>query len=129
MEYWMQDDWMQEKLHIPFSETSLREKDTRESLSYNHCSHVFAVKSVTINGLVISSLPRHSAINHLWISSRRPAAIFRAEPRLTSMLSVWNLNTSPRDIFCISQLPPSLTASSIMIIVAVITITACAQLL
>lgn len=97
---------------------------------HDGCSHVFAVKSVTINGLVILSELRHSeAINHLRITVRRPAAIFRKEPRLTSMLWVRNLDSSPRDIFGISELPRSLTATSIMIIIAVITITACAQLL
>lgn len=101
---------------------------TRKSISYDHCTHVFAVKGFTINGLVISSAPRHStAINHPRISSHRPAALLREVPRLTSMLSIWNLNASPRDIFCISQLPRSSTATSIIIIISVTTITACAQ--
>lgn len=125
-EYWRP----KERLHIPFSGTSLGKKGTRESISYDSCSHVFAVKSFTINGLLISSITGHStAINHLRISSRTPAGIFREEPRLTSMLSIWNLNTSPRDISCISQLACPLNVTSIMIIIAVITITACAQLL
>lgn len=127
MKYW---NSRERRLHIPFSKTSSGKKGIGKSISYGHCSHVFAVKSFTINGLAISSVLRHStAINHLQISSRRPAALFREELRLTSMLSGWNLHTSPRDIFCISQLPRSLTATSIIIIIAVITITACAQLL
>lgn len=96
---------------------------------HDRCSHV-AVKSVVINGLVILSELSHSAaINHRRISARRRAAIFWKELRLTSILSVRNLNASPRDIFGISELPRSLTATSIMIIIAVITTTACAQLL
>lgn len=101
---------------------------TRENVS--RYSHVFAGKSITINGLVISSQPSHfTAINHLWIFVHRPAALFRKELQLTSILSRRNLKPSPRGIFGISELLCSITVTSIMIIIAVLTITACALLL